>query len=260
LEPLLVLVNNGVVYVVDGAGGSGFTPLVLRRSLAHLPYEVRHFRWGTGYGRILSDLTNRENIRQKASELARSIAGYRAAVGNEDCRIYLVAKSAGTAVALWALTELAPNTVERAILLSPAVSPTFPLVDALRAVRTDLINFWSPNDLFFLGLGTSLFGTADGVFCKSAGLIGFALKNGNSAVSSPVLTSDGLSSGGVASESVARSGLPSAGVANDDVSKEYAKLRQIKWDPSMIKFLHLGTHSGNSMPPFVNKYIVPLLQ
>jgi pimeloyl-ACP methyl ester carboxylesterase len=250
LEPLLVLVNNGVVYVVDGAGGSGFTPLVLRRSLAHLPYEVRHFRWGTGYGRILSDLTNRENIRQKASELSRSITEYREQSGNEDCRVYVVAKSAGTAVALWALTELAPDTVERAILLSPAVSPTFPLVDALRAVRSDLINFWSPNDLFFLGLGTSLFGTADGVFCKSAGLTGFAPKNGNSAIPRTGVTKGGLPSDGLSSE----------GVANDDVSSEYAKLRQIKWDPSMIKFLHLGTHSGNSMPPFVNKYIVPLLQ
>jgi hypothetical protein len=224
--------SNGVVYVVDGAGGSGFTPLVLRRSLSHLPYEVRHFRWGTGYGRILSDLTNRENIRKKASELSRSIAEYRRQSGNEDCRVYVVAKSAGTAVALWALTESEPDTVERAILLSPAVSPTFPLVDALRAVRGDLINFWSPNDLFFLGLGTSLFGTADGVFGKSAGLTGFAYKND----------------------------VDVDGVIGDDVAAEYAKLRQIKWNPSMIKFLHLGTHSGNSMPPFVNKYIVPLLQ
>jgi hypothetical protein len=226
LEPLAVLVNNGVVYVVDGAGGSGFTPLVLRRSLSRLPYEVRHFRWGTGYGRILSDLTNRDNIRRKASELSDSIAEYRGESGNRDHRVYVVAKSAGTAVALWALTELAPDTVERAILLSPAVSPTFPLVDALRAVRSDLVNFWSPNDLFFLGLGTSLFGTADGVFGKSAGLTGFAHR-----------------------------------VADDEeVVPEYAKLRQIKWDPSMIRFLHLGTHSGNSMPPFVDKYIVPLLQ
>jgi hypothetical protein len=223
----MVSTSSGVVFVVDGAGGSGFTPHVLRRSLSRLPYEVRHFRWGTGYGRILSDLTNRENIRQKASELSQSIAGYRRDDETRGNRVFVVAKSAGTAVALWALTELEPDTVDRAILLSPAVSPNFPLIRALPAVRNDLINFWSPNDIFFLGLGTSLFGTADGVYGKSAGLTGFASE-----------TCDD----------------------NAVIASEYAKLRQIKWEPSMIKFLHLGTHAGNSMPPFVDNYIVPLLQ
>ena len=152
---------EGVVYVLDGAGGSNFTPWVLRRSLARLPYEVRHFRWGTGYMRIINDLTNRDNIARKSDELKRSIEEYKAQNGTH--RIYVIAKSAGTAVALRALSQLPEHTVERAILMSPAVSPKFPLSPALRAVRHEIVSFWSPNDLLHLGLGTSLFGTADGV-------------------------------------------------------------------------------------------------
>jgi pimeloyl-ACP methyl ester carboxylesterase len=213
-----VQTEEGIVYVIDGAGGSGFTPLVFRRSLAKLPYEVKHFRWGTGYMRIINDLTDRENMQRKSDELRQSIEEYR--LSNPTRRVYVIAKSAGTMIALRALSQLPEHTVERAILLSPAVSPEFDLSDALRAVRQDLVSFWSPNDHFFLNLGTSLFGTADGVYGKGAGLVGFAMPETNA---------------------------------------HYSKLRQIKWDPSMMKLLHMGDHSGNSMPPFVDRHIVPLL-
>jgi hypothetical protein len=43
---------------------------------------------------------------------------------------------------------LEANAVDRAVLLSPAVSPRFDLDPALRAVRRDLISFWSPLDWF----------------------------------------------------------------------------------------------------------------
>jgi pimeloyl-ACP methyl ester carboxylesterase len=214
--------KEGIVFILDGAGASGFTPLVLKRSLAELPYEVQTFRWGTGYMRIISDLTNRENIQRKSDELTHSIQQYK--IKNETHRIYVIAKSAGTVVALRALSQLPEHTVEKAILLSPAVSPQFPLSDALRAVRHELVSFWSPIDLFFLGFGTSVFGTADGVHTRGAGLVGFR--------------------------------IPEDGAATE---AEYSKLRQIKWDPSMIKLMHLGDHSGNSMPPFVRRHIVPLL-
>ncbi|HEY9774075.1 MAG TPA: alpha/beta hydrolase [Planktothrix sp.] len=211
--------REGVVYIIDGAGGSGWTPLVFRRSLSGLPYEVKHFRWGTGYMRIINDLTDRENIESRSNELRQSIEAHKREHPHE--RIYVIAKSAGTMIALRALSDLPQHTVEKAILLSPAVSPGFDLSNALRACKQELINFWSPNDHFFLNLGTSLFGTADGIKGKGAGLVGFDIPK----------------------ESV----------------EEYAKLRQIKWEPSMMKLLHMGDHAGNSMPPFVDKHIVPLL-
>src|SRR5580692_124163 len=121
--------TTGVVYILDGAGGSGWTPYIVRRSLAHLPYEVHHFKWGQGYMRIIHDLTNKQNIQNKAAELAELIKAQR----RKGHKVYVVAKSAGTMVALSGLALLEPDTVERAILMSPAVSPQFPLDAALRA-------------------------------------------------------------------------------------------------------------------------------
>jgi len=215
--------HEAVVYIIDGAGGSGFTPVVIRRVLAGLPYAVVHFRWGTGYMRIISDLTNRENLSNKSNELSSTIAEYRKS--NPNHRIYIVAKSAGTAVALNALAKLPEDTVDRVILMSPAVSPTFPLVDSLRAVRGDVISFCSARDVLFLHLGTSLFGTADGIKGIGAGLRGF-----------------------------------SKPLDAESLAHQYAKLHEIHWEPAMMKLMHFGDHSGNSMPLFVQRYILPLLK
>ncbi len=210
-----------IVYIIDGAGGSGFTPLVIRQALAGMPYEVKHFRWGTGYMRIINDLTNRPNIDAKSEQLRAEIASYRE--NNSNSKIFIVAKSAGTAIALNALAKLPGDTVDRVILMSPAVSPSFPLADSLHAVKGDVISFCSAADLLFLHLGTSMLGTADGIKGVGAGLRGFAKP------------------------------------ANESLAEQYSKLHEIHWEPSMMKLMHFGDHSGNSMPLFVKQYILPLL-
>src|SRR5205823_1991408 len=62
---------------------------------------------------------------------------------------------------------------EAAILLAPALSPDYDLTRALEAVRREMVVFWSPFDVFVLGLGTRVFGTIDRVRSVSAGLVGF---------------------------------------------------------------------------------------
>jgi hypothetical protein len=177
---------------------------------------MNHFRWGAGYMRIIKDLTNRDTNRKKASELASQLRDYRSKF--PEHHLHLVAKSAGTVIALWAMSELEPHTLDRVVLLSAAVSPVFPLDEALPAARQDVYSFWSPNDVFWLGWGTSLFGTADGVRGNSAGLVGF------------------------------------------HTTQSTTKLREVKWDPSMISSFHMGTHSGTSMPRFIRNYVMPLLR
>lgn len=196
-------------------------PFVLSRILPEAGLEMNHFRWSAGYMRIIKDLKNRDTNRKRASELASVLRNYR--LQFPEHQLHLVAKSAGTALALWAMTELEPLTLDRVVLLSPAVSPVFPLDDALRAARQDVYSFWSPADVFFLDWGTTLFGTADGVYGRSAGLVGFA---GNRQNGQPV---------------------------------GKARLCEVKWAPSMISSLHVGDHSGTSMPPFIRKYVMPLL-
>jgi hypothetical protein len=244
--------KKGIVFVIDGAGGSGFLPFVLSRILPEAGLEMNHFRWSAGYMRIIKDLTNRDTNRKKASELASVLRNYR--LQFPEHQLHLVAKSAGTAIALWAMTELEPLTLDRVVLLSPAVSPVFPLDDALRAARQDVYSFWSPADVFFLDWGTSLFGTADGVYGRSAGLVGFARNRQNGQLSEqlpeqlPEQPSEQLSEllSGQLSEP-----LP------EPVGT--ARLCEVKWAPSMISSLHVGDHSGTSMPPFIRKYVMPLL-
>ena len=218
--------EKGVVYLLDGVGGFGFAPKVMESVLteAGVPHELRSFYWSHGFGHWHEDLTDDENIRRKASELADSIMDFR--VKADGRPVYVVAKSGGTAVALAALAQLPPDSVERVVLLSSAVSPDYDLVPALRSIRTELVSFWSPKDKVVLGLGTSLFGTADGVKGDSAGLVGFRVPE-------------------------------RASVAE---LLQYRKLRQVEWDQSMRKTYNFGTHIGTSMPLFVRDYVAPLVR
>jgi hypothetical protein len=113
------------------------------------------------------------------------------------------------------------------VLLVPALSPTYELTAALRAVRREMVVFWSPLDLFVLGAGTRLFGTIDRVKTIGAGLVGFR--------------------------------VPLVDAANPGPSREYRRLRQIRWHPRMVASGHFGGHMGPDSPFFLRKYIVPLL-
>ncbi len=217
--------EKGVVFLIDGVGGFGFAPKVMEKVLveAGVPHELRHFYWSHGFGRWHADLTDDENIRRKASELSDSIMDTR--VRARERPIYVVAKSGGTAIALAALAQLPAESVDRVVLLSSAVSPNYDLAPALRSVRTDLVSFWSSRDKLILGVGTTIFGTADGMMGESAGLVGFRVPE--QADAATVL--------------------------------QYRKLRQIEWGPSMRKTHNYGTHIGTSMPLFVREYVAPLI-
>jgi hypothetical protein len=91
-----------------------------------------------------------------------------------------------------------------------------------------MVVFWSPLDLFILGAGTCVFGTADRVWTASAGLVGFRIP--------PPLT-----------------------VSGSHLDGPYAKLRQVRWAPRMVATGYLGGHLGPDSPFFLKNYVVPLL-
>jgi hypothetical protein len=124
------------------------------------------------------------------------------------------------------LSLVPANSVKKVVLLAPAVSPEYRLTPALRAVKEKIFAFWSPNDAFILGLGTTVFGTADGAYTRSAGMIGFQAP------------------AAIDSETIAL----------------YKKLQQIKWQPSMLMTLNFGDHQGSVMVPFLHNHVVPLLK
>jgi hypothetical protein len=215
---------KSVIFTIDGVGGFNLatTAMMLAFKIAGLPHKIEQLYWSHGFGRWLIDLQDKEHIEEKACELAERIkAKYQSGMD-----VYIVAKSAGCAIALKALSLVPAESVRKVVLLAPAVSPDYRLTPALRAVKEKLFAFWSPNDAFILGLGTTLFGTADGAYSKSAGMIGF---------NTP----------------------PSA---DGETTSSYKKLHQIKWQPSMLMTLNFGDHQGSVMVPFLHNHVVPLLK
>jgi hypothetical protein len=218
----------GLVIVADGVGGLDLCGTGLRYVSAadRLPYAIELFPWGHGFGRWIADLIDVANRDTQATSIAMLVRRFKTT--QPDDPVFLVAKSGGSGVVVQALEQLDDQTVERVVLLAPALSPGYDLSRALRAVRREAVVFWSPFDIFVLGLGTSLLGTIDRVFTRSAGLVGFR--------------------------------VPPQSQEDATAASAYAKLRQVRWQPEMAASAHFGGHVGPDSPFFLKKYVVPLLR
>lgn len=216
----------GVVFVVGGIGGLDS----VGRAAVHvfpqmgLTHDVRDFVWQHGTGHFLKDLQDTDYLVEKAADLAAEVRRVKAA--DPDRPVYLIGKSAGAGIVLFAAEQLPPATIERLILLSAAVSANFDLRPALRATCNEVVSFHSCYDWLILGLGTKEFGTADRVHGKSAGLHGF------------VKPAD----------------------MNAEDAKLYRRLVQVPWSPDMVSGLNLGGHQGTSMPGFLKREVAPWLR
>lgn len=232
---------SGLVMVADGVGGLELCGTALRYVLGSLgsSLAVSVVPWGHGFGRWHADLTRVDNRDAWARAIAVVADRFRA---EHPVRpVYLVAKSGGSGAVIKALEHVPPESIDRVILLAPALSPDYDLTAALRGVRREMFVFWSPLDLVVLGAGTRIFGTIDRIRSVSAGLVGFRPPRSEQFDSFP------------ASDS-------SAGTAEDFARQGYAKLRQVRWRPAMIRTGYFGGHIGPDSPAFLRKYIAPLLR
>jgi pimeloyl-ACP methyl ester carboxylesterase len=223
--------GRGLVLVADGVGGLDLCGTALRYVMGAqgLPFTVKVVPWGHGLGRWHADLTNAANRDARGRQVAEEVRAFRAK--GTGGPVYLVGKSGGTGVVVRALEALPEDSVDVAVLIAPAISPDYDLTRALRAVRREMVVFWSPLDLIILGAGTRIFGTIDRVKTVSAGLVGFR----------PPRPAQGAS-------------------AAPDQAAQYAKLRQVRWGPAMCSTGYLGGHVGPDSPAFLRKYVVPLLR
>jgi hypothetical protein len=216
---------GGVVFVANGSGGLHTVDPNLRRALAdaHAPLQVECVDWSHGTGLFLLDHLNRHNHHTAARALAAQITFAR-----QSCpgtRICVVGHSTGCAVVLAAAGSLPPGSLDRIVLLSPAVSSGYDLRPALACACEGIDVFLSHRDYWFLGVGMRLIGTADGVLGASgAGRKGFR---------------------------------PTLDTAAD--AELYNRLRQYNWDPSWSWTGHSGGHYGNNRTEFLRAYVVPLL-
>ncbi len=218
---------DGLVLVLPGIEGSGPVNRSIAAGLgdAGVPAAIRVHDWTTGlWPLLLFHLRARRRNRRQAQALAGFIVRYQDAFPGRP--VSLVGHSGGGALAVWTLEALPPDrTVSTAVLLGPALSPAYALGPALRKVQRGIWHFYSPLDLFLLGLGTLLFGTVDGRHAFSAGLFGFQPPRGTP--------------------------------AEADLYRQ--RLHQRCYRPAMARRFHLGGHFGWANRVFVAETLGPLL-
>jgi pimeloyl-ACP methyl ester carboxylesterase len=214
--------ETGIVFRVDGSSPIRGMGDDLRQAVADAkaPLKVVNFAWSHGPIQILADLHEHDYQNTKGRELAAAIVAYRK--NSPTGKVYLVSHSSGAAVVLAAAANLPAGSVERIVLLAPALAPTCDLGPALRCARAGVDSFHSAKDI--VGLCLAVMGNADGEFQVSAGSAGFTVPR-DGAVENPL----------------------------------YAKLHQHAWDLEMCKTGHLGGHFGCTRAGFLRTYVVPLL-
>lgn len=214
--------DRGLVLVFTGIEGRSWLNRAICKGLADggVPYAIEPVDW-TVPGVPLYNLRAEQRNRRKAEKLADRIEDYGRRCPSRP--VVLVGHSGGGAMAVWtaeALEEGRP--VEGIILLAAALSPDYPLAEAVSRSRRGLVNFHSDGDMVFLGLGTTVAGTMDGHHTSSAGRVGFTLP-------------------------------PEAGGWTDHVF-------QIPYRPEMAAAGHWGGHTSVVAADFVRRYVAPLVR
>ncbi|HEX8521692.1 MAG TPA: hypothetical protein VF669_05495 [Tepidisphaeraceae bacterium] len=187
----------------------------------NLDGTIDHYDWTTadpGLGALLARQRNMDesnNVAQILLEHSRA---------NPNARISVTAHSGGAGIIAWALEKLPDDVqIDTLVLLAPALSPTYDLTKALKHVRGHVYVFYSQFDATVLGVGTSLFGTIDGVKTQAAGMVGFK----QPAKSDP---------------------------------DQYKKILQIPHDRTWIRaYGNMGDHVGTMNRTFAREVLAPLI-
>lgn len=166
---------KGLVVILPGIEGRSVYNVSIANGLnkGRINGAIEIFDWGVATpGGFLVNLTALERNKRQAKKLARRVTHYQASFPGRP--VHLLAHSGGAGIALLALEAMAPaQQVTAVYLLAPAVSPNFDLTDGLEHTELGIWNFYSPMDVSFLTVGTSMFGTIDRRHTASAGAVGF---------------------------------------------------------------------------------------
>jgi len=245
----------GLIINLSGIGGYDWFPRWTRIGLdqAGVPGASVIYHWSVGpLGLWLTDVVAHGRNRAVAADLAATIAVYRRWMPGRP--VTLIGHSGGAAIAAWALESMPDGCyVDTTILLAPALSPRYNLSRALARVSGRAYAAHSWLDLGLMGLGMIVFGGLDRRHGPGAGLVGFrpprdAAEAGGDADAAQDAT-------GAAIRAAREAGR--AARAADRAA--YAKLRQIRWHPRMIRDGHLGGHIGWTSIRFARRVLAPIL-
>ena len=167
--------DQGLVVVLPGIEGrSVFNDAIVGGLYkAGVPYAIELHDWTSGlFVLFLPHLISYDLNRYAARRIAERLVRY--AHAYPDRPIWVVGQSGGGGVGVLVLEQLPPGMqVEGAVLLAPALGPHYNLTSAMRHCRRAIYHYYSPGDLLFLGLGTTVFGTIDRAHGSAAGRVGF---------------------------------------------------------------------------------------
>lgn len=166
---------QGLVIVLPGIEGYSRLNRRLARGLAQggIPHAIEIYDWTFGKLWQLWSLRSRRRHIEQATILASRISEYQNQYPGRP--VHLVGHSGGGAMIAFTLEVLEPTRkISSGIMLVPALSPDYDLRTAVSRTERGLWNYCTHGDLFFLGAGTLLCGTADGKHCIAAGNVGFS--------------------------------------------------------------------------------------
>lgn len=222
--------SHGDVYYLDGAGGGGLVSnwgYGVKEGLKMAGFNGKFVEphWETGLGVVADQVASDAYKRQKAGELASTIAKARRAY--PDAPITLMGLSAGTAVAVFTLEALpAGCQVDNVVLLGASIGADYNLTNALRHVSGRMYVFTSDNDAI-LNYAVPTLGTADRQSgdVPAAGLNGFYMPFN----------------------------------CGPESRRLYSRITNIAWKASFEKDGDWGGHTDTTHPKFVRDYIAPLV-
>jgi len=222
--------EHGRTYFVGGAGGIGNAvgtvdvPKGLREARYKGSIEV--FAWQAVLGGTLRDLVDRDRNEGQARRLAARIEEYMDAYPGR--RVNIVALSAGTGIATWALEALPKErSVGTVVFLGSALSRNYDLSAAMQKIDGHLYCFYSADDPL-LRYGLPITGSVDRKDgeTSAAGLYGFTLP-----------------------------------AKADNAKRDWyrSKLRNRPYKSEYAAYGYYGLHADSTSPQFIAKVVYPLL-
>ena len=217
---------TGITYYLGGAGPIGNVgSLDVPNGLGDAGYDARVevFPWqGLTHA---GDQINVSRNREKGAELASEIRSYRRAYPNN--KINIIALSAGTGVATWALEYLPEGVqVDQVVYLGCSMSSRYDLTRALRRIEGKMYVLYSAND----------------------------------PILSKVLWDTGTGDRASAEEGVAGlRGFRRPPVLGPDTEREYSKVYNVPWRIDFADAGFDGGHIDCTSREFVREYIAPAI-
>jgi len=167
----------GKTFYLDGAGNWGDGAVGVTNGMFAAGYQghVEEYPWTTSYNPLVDQL-NIAAARLRSEQFASRLRRYRKQY--PDAPLNVVALSAGTGVAAWAIEQLDSECrVDNFVMLGSSLSHDYDMTDALENMNGNIYVYHSPHDVVLEAVKT--IGTIDGRRgVDSVGYVGLEVPDG----------------------------------------------------------------------------------